>query len=54
MRAQIDTTQRKMKANNQQIIKKKPYANRTHGYEMMINDNNEDLRRESCCLPQIS
>jgi len=25
----------------------------TYGYEMMINDNNEDLRRESCFLPQI-
>jgi hypothetical protein len=24
----------------------------TYGYEM-INDNNEDLRRESCFLPQI-
>jgi hypothetical protein len=33
-----------MKANNEQKIRKKPYANRTHGYEMMINDNNEDLR----------
>jgi hypothetical protein len=28
MRAQVDTTQRKNKSKN-------PYANRTHGYEMM-------------------
>ncbi len=39
-----------MKANNQQKIRKKPYANSTHGYEMMINDNKEDLRQESCHL----
>jgi hypothetical protein len=42
-----------MKAKNQQKIKKKPYANKIHGYEMMINDNNENLRREKCRLPQI-
>jgi len=41
---------KKMKANNQQKIRKKPYANSTHGYEMMINDNKEDLRQESCHL----
>jgi len=31
----------KMKTNNQQKIRKrkKPYANRTQGYKMMINDN---------------
>jgi hypothetical protein len=43
-----------MKTNNRQKIREKPYANRTHGYEMMINNNNENLRRESCCLPQIA
>jgi len=43
-----------MKANNQQKIRKKPYANRIHGYEMMMNDNNEDLRQKRCCLPQLS
>jgi hypothetical protein len=53
MRAQIDTTQKKMKVNNQQKIRKKSHANRIHGYEMMINDNNEDLRQERCHLPQI-
>jgi hypothetical protein len=43
-----------MKAKNEQNIRKKPYANRTHGYEMMINNNNESLRQESYRLPQIS
>ncbi len=40
-KAQVDTTQRKkMKVNNQQKIrKKKPYANMTQSYEMIINDN---------------
>jgi len=32
---------------------KKPYANMTQGYKMMINNNKEDLRWESCHLPQI-
>ncbi len=57
MSAQVDKTQRKekkMKANNQlKIRKKKPYANMTQGCEMMINDNKEDLRQKSYCLPQI-
>jgi hypothetical protein len=36
---------KKMKANNQRKIgKRKPYATRTQGYEMIINDNKEDLR----------
>jgi hypothetical protein len=36
---------KKMKTNNQQKIgKRKPFATRTQGYEMMINDNKEDLR----------
>jgi hypothetical protein len=43
MRAQVDTTQRKNK-NNQTKIRLKPYANRTHSYEMMNNDNKENLR----------
>ncbi len=43
----------KMKTNNQQKIMKKPYANRTHGYEMIIKDNKEDLKQENCCLPEI-
>ncbi len=42
-----------MKVNNQRKIRKKPYVNRTHGYEMMINNNNEDLRQESYRLTQI-
>jgi hypothetical protein len=43
----------KITVNNQQKNKEKLYANETHGYKMMINDNKEDLRHESCCLPQI-
>jgi hypothetical protein len=44
----------KMKANNQRKIKrKKPYANMTQGYKMMINDNKKDLKQKNCCLPQI-
>jgi len=43
----------KMKVNNQQKKRGKPYANRTCGYKMMINDNKEDVRWESCCLSQI-
>jgi hypothetical protein len=42
-----------MKIKNQQKLRKNPYANKTHGYEAMINDNKENLRRESCCLSQI-
>jgi hypothetical protein len=47
MRPQVNTTQKqkKTKTNNQQKIrKKKPYANKTQGYEMTINDDKEDLR----------
>jgi hypothetical protein len=44
-----------MKANNQRKIrKKKPYANMTQGYKMIINDNKEDLKWKNYCLPQIS
>ncbi len=42
-----------MKANNQQKIRKKSHVNMINDYEMMINDNNEDLRWERCHLPQI-
>jgi hypothetical protein len=43
-----------LKANNQQKIKKrKPYANMTQSYEMMNNDNKEDLKQKSYRLPQI-
>jgi hypothetical protein len=47
-RAQGDKTQRK-KENKQlkKIIIIKSYANRTHGYKMTMNNNKEDLRRES-------
>jgi hypothetical protein len=38
---------------NKKIRKRQPYANRTQGYEMTINDNKENLRRKSSCLPQI-
>jgi hypothetical protein len=31
----------------------RPYAKKTHGYEMTINDNKEDLRQKSCHLPQM-
>jgi hypothetical protein len=42
------------KANTQQKLKKKkPYANMTHRYEMMINGNKEYLKRKSCRFPQI-
>jgi hypothetical protein len=33
--------------------KENTYANRTHGYEMTINNNKENLKQESCRLPQI-
>jgi hypothetical protein len=40
MKVWVDRTQRKNKANNQQEIRKrKPYANKTQGYKMLINDN---------------
>jgi hypothetical protein len=57
MRPEVDTTQRKRKqkkANNQQKNKeKKPYANMTQSYKMMINNNKENLRQESCHPSQI-
>jgi hypothetical protein len=46
---------KKTEANNQwKIRKKKPYANKTQGYKMMINDNKEDLRWKNSHLPQIN
>jgi hypothetical protein len=54
MITQVDTTQRKKtKVNNQQKSGKNPIAKRTHDYEMIINNNKEDLRQKSCHLPQI-
>jgi len=38
MRTQIDTNQRKNESKQSTKKRKKPYANRIHGYEMMIND----------------
>jgi hypothetical protein len=43
MRIQVDTTQRKTKANNQQKSGK-DLMQRGHGYEMPINDDKKDLR----------
>jgi len=42
IKEQINTTQKKQTINKK--IRKKPYANRTHGYEMMTNNNKEYLR----------
>jgi hypothetical protein len=36
---------KKTKANNQQKIRKTSYANRTHGNEMTINNNNKEVLR---------
>jgi hypothetical protein len=35
-----------LKANNYLLKKKEPYANWTHGYELTIDNNKEDLRCE--------
>jgi hypothetical protein len=43
MKAQVNTTQKQKQTINKKI-KRKPYANRTHGYEMMINNNKENLK----------
>jgi hypothetical protein len=42
-------TQPKEKIENKQLKenRKKSYANRTHGFEITMNDNKEDLRQES-------
>jgi hypothetical protein len=40
MRTQVDTTKKKKNKSKQSTkIKSRPYAKRTHGYEMTINDN---------------
>jgi hypothetical protein len=45
MRTLIDTTQRKNKSKQStKQIRQTPYAKRTHGYKMTINDNKEDLK----------
>jgi hypothetical protein len=41
---QVDTTQRKNKSKQSTKNNKKTHANRTYGYEMMLNNNKEDLR----------
>jgi len=46
MRVQVDTTQRKKKQTIKKKKGKKPYANRTLGYEMTINDNKKNLRQK--------
>ncbi len=38
-KTQVNTTQRKKN------IRERPYAKRTHNYEMTINDNKEDLNK---------
>jgi hypothetical protein len=44
MRTQEDTTQRKNKSKQSTKIRLKPYAKRTHHYEMPINNNREDFK----------
>jgi hypothetical protein len=44
MRIQVNATQRKNKSKQLTKNKKKTYANKTYGYEMMFNNNKEDLR----------
>ncbi len=46
MKAQVDTTQRKKQKQtiNEKQEKKNPMQRGPQGYEMMINDNKEDLR----------
>ncbi len=53
MKAQVDNPKKKQTQTINKTIRKKPYANGTHGYKMTINGNKENLRQESC-LPQIS
>ncbi len=43
-KTQVNTTQRKKN------IRERPYAKRTHNYEMTINDNKEDIKQKSCHL----
>jgi hypothetical protein len=45
----------KKKKKKQSIkIEYKPYAKKTHGYEMIINKKKKNLKRKNCLLPQIS
>jgi hypothetical protein len=44
MKTQINITQRKNKSKQSTKNKEKSYANRTHGYKMIINDNKENPR----------
>jgi hypothetical protein len=46
----VDTTQRKNKNEQSTQTRLKPYAKRTHGYEMSVNNNQEDLRWKNCHL----
>jgi len=44
----------KTKTKNQRKLReKKPNANITQSYEMMINNNKENLRQKNNLLPQI-
>ncbi len=52
MRTQGDTTQKKKVNNQQKKIRQRPYAKRTHGYKMTINDNKDDPKQKSYHLPQ--
>ncbi len=52
MRAQVNNPKKKQMQTINKKIRKKSYANGTHGYKMTIN-NKEDLRQESYRLPQI-
>ncbi len=53
METQVDTTQRKNKNKQSIKIRERPYGKRTHDYEMIKNDNKEDLRQKSYHLFQI-
>jgi hypothetical protein len=46
MKTQVNTTQRKTKANNQQKSNKNPMQKRIHGYEMIINNNKKNLKQK--------
>jgi hypothetical protein len=52
MRTQVDTNKEK-KSKQLTKIKLRPYAKRTHSYEVTNNDNKEDLKQKTYHLPQI-
>jgi hypothetical protein len=59
MRTQVYTTQRQNKSKqstkkSSKKIEQRPYAKRTHGYEMTINNNKKRLKMKNYHLPQIS